>query len=189
MASDGIDAQWSGLPDLKRELAQLAPKLRRRALRNALAAGARLVRDAAKAEVPVLQQPTRYRAKGTVRDAIKVRTSKQARAEGNVGVFVNVKPAKGAARGAKKPTDPFYWRWLNWGRQGRPGQPERVVFGRANRLGIKAVKVRRARPGVGPLPALRFLEKGAERLGDALRVITARLGPAVQRILDRQAQE
>jgi len=63
-------------------------------------------------------QPTQrapFRTPGTVRKAIAVRTSKLARRKGDVGVFVNVRPAKKGARGAKSKTDPFYWRWLEFG--------------------------------------------------------------------------
>lgn len=106
-----------GLPDLRAALAGIVPKLRKRALRNALASGARLVRDDARRAAPVLSSSIRapYRRPGTVRKAISVRTSKVARRAGNVGVFVNVRPAKRAARGAKSPIDPFYWRFLEFG--------------------------------------------------------------------------
>lgn len=134
-----IEAKVVGIPDLKRELAALVPKLRVRALRNALAAGARLVQRAAKQQTPVISAAALavrrgYRKPGTVRDAIRVRTSKVASRKGDVGVFVNVKPAKGARyvntkflgiklrrrktesqRGAKSPNDPFYWRFLEFG--------------------------------------------------------------------------
>ena len=108
-----IKATVTGIPDFKAALANVNAQLKRRILRNALAAGARVVRDDAKARAPVIAasaQPVRrgVRRPGTVKQAIAVRTSKQARREGNVGVFVNVRPAKGGTRGAKSPSDPFY---------------------------------------------------------------------------------
>jgi len=120
MAGD-VTVRVHGLEDLKRKLQEIPRALRRRVLRNALAAGARVVRDEAKRNAPVLALNGRrvpYRKPGTVRDAIRVRTSKQARRAGDVGVFVNVRPAKGADRGAKSPRDPFYWRWLEFGKKG-----------------------------------------------------------------------
>lgn len=143
MAGD-VSVSIQGLDDLKALLKALPDKLRRRALRNALAAGARIVRDAARRRTPVLSAGNAavhrgYRKPGTVRDAIVVRTSKQAKKAGDVGVFVNVRPAKGAKfrtttrsvlgivkikqrqvvrssqRGAKSPNDPFYWRFLEFG--------------------------------------------------------------------------
>lgn len=159
MAADGVQVKIEGLAELKARLAELAPKLRRRALRNALAAGARIVRDAARRGAPVLRTTTHsgasaikrgIRRPGTVRQAISVRTSKVDRRNGNVGVFVNVKPAKGAARGSKKPTDPFYWRFLEFG-------------------------TKRQR-------AFSFLRPAVARLQEALRRFQAVLGPQLNKL-------
>jgi len=116
-----------GLPDLKRQLEALPRVMRRRVLRNALAAGARLVRDEARRRAPVLSPENSrrapYRQPGTVRKAISVRTSKDARREGNVGVFVNVRPARKGAAGARNPQDPFYWRFLEFGTKKMAARP------------------------------------------------------------------
>lgn len=147
-----IEAKVHGIPDLKAALASIVPKLRRRALRNALAAGARLVRDEARQKAPVLKPELRvpYRKPGTVKKAITVRTSKVARRAGDVGVFVNVRPAKAGQRGAKSPTDPHYWKFLEFG----------------------TVKMR-ARP---------FLQEGAKRLGDALQKFISVIGPQIEKL-------
>jgi HK97 gp10 family phage protein len=170
-----IQAKVSGIPDLREALRSIVPKLRVRALRNALAAGARVVQRAAQGATPVISPGSLsvqkgYRKPGTVRKAISVRTSKIARREGNVGVFVNVKPAKGARytvargafgtkkvtlkrasqRGAKSPNDPFYWRFLEFG-------------------------TRHIRPR-------RFLESGAAQLGEALRVFSAKLPAIIEKL-------
>lgn len=108
-------AEVQGIADLRAKLQEIPKALRRRVLRNALAAGARLVRDEARRAAPVLKVPTKARATGTLRKAISVRTSKDARKQGNVGVFVNVRPARSADRGAKSQRDPFYWRFLEFG--------------------------------------------------------------------------
>lgn len=132
----------------------IAPKLRQRALRNALAAAGRVVRDEARAAAPVLSaaeaRRAPFRRPGTVKEAISVRTSKLARRAGDVGVFVNVKPAKKGARGAKVASDPYYWRFLEFG----------------------TIKMR-ARP---------FLQAGARKLGQALDVFKAKIGPAIQKL-------
>lgn len=147
----------SGLPELRAALLGLAPKLRRRALRNALAAGARLFRDEAQRLAPVLAAPiagtggASRRKPGTLRKAIRVRTSKLARRRGDVGVFINVRPAKGADRGAKSPNDPFYWRF--------------VEFGTAKMS---------ARPYLRPAATARQAE--------ALRVIEQTLGPQIKKL-------
>jgi|GEM_PF-273530 len=175
-----IEAKVTGIPDLREALRGIVPKLRVRALRNALAAGARVVQRAARGATPTISassMPVRkgYRKPGTVRQAISVRTSKVARKSGDVGVFVNVRPAKGAKyststrsfmgvkvrtrtlkrasqRGARSPNDPFYWRFLEFG-------------------------TRRAK-------AFGFLRKGAEALPQALAVFVAKL-PAIIEKLNR----
>ena len=196
--SGEIEAIWRGIDECKAQLRALPDKMRRRLLRNALAAGARLVRDEAKRATPVLREPRRYRKPGTVRDAIRVRTSKVAKSQGNVGVFVNVQPLKGKAvsafkartglGGGKNPDDPFYWRWLNFGRQGRAAVAARPARGGVKGL-IRPMRARKARSAVGPMPAARFLEKGAERLTDALRKFSEVLGPGLQRLLDRMSAD
>lgn len=114
-----------GLEELKRKFLEIPKALRRRVLMNALRAGARLVRDEAKRNAPLLQNPmdAPFRTRGTVKNAIRVRTSKADRRAGNVGVFVNVKPAPKGQRGAKSPTDPFYWRWLEFGTKKMQARP------------------------------------------------------------------
>ena len=116
-----------GLDELKRKLAEVPKAMRKRVLRNALAAGAREVRDVAKRNAPVLTLGTSlkapYRKPGTVKQAIRVRTSKADRRAGDVGVFVNVRPAKSGQRGAKNPNDPFYWRFLEFGTRKMPAKP------------------------------------------------------------------
>ena len=116
-----------GLDNLKRKLAEVPKAMRKRVLRNALAAGAREVRDVAKRNAPVLTLGTSlnapYRKPGTVKQAIRVRTSKADRRAGDVGVFVNVRPAKAGQRGARNPNDPFYWRFLEFGTRKMPARP------------------------------------------------------------------
>jgi HK97 gp10 family phage protein len=116
-----------GLDNLKRKLSEVPKAMRKRVLRNALAAGAREVRDVAKRNAPVMTLGTSlnapYRKPGTVKQAIRVRTSKADRRAGDVGVFVNVRPAKSGQRGAKNPNDPFYWRFLEFGTRKMPARP------------------------------------------------------------------
>ncbi len=145
-----LETKISGFDDLARKLREIPQVLRRRVLRNALAAGARIIRDEAKRQAPVLANAAKapYRTPGTVKKNISVRTSKEARRRGNVGVFVNVRPASGAKyktisvnplglkgfasksrvkvkdsqRGARSKTDPFYWRFLEFGTSKMPAR-------------------------------------------------------------------
>ena len=167
-----------GIPDLKAALSSIPEKLRRRALRNALAAGARVVRDAAKARVPVMSAEAArrapYRTPGLVKKSIVVRTSKSARRAGDVGVFVNVRPAKSGQRGAKSKTDPFYWRWLNFG-----WTPAGRKRGRA---GINARRRARAAGRSSAVSGVQFLEAGAAKLEQALQVFISKIGPQIQKL-------
>lgn len=151
-----IKATVRGLPDLKAALMGIVPKLRRRALRNALAAGARAVQAEARRRTPVISPAALavqkgYRKPGTVKKAISVRTSKLATRRGDVGVFVNVRPAKSGNRGAKNPRDPFYWRWLEFG---------------ANN-GTRAFG---------------FLRAGAAKLPEALSIFIKTIGPQIAKL-------
>lgn len=119
--SDGITAELHGVDELKRALEQVPAKLKRKGLLKALRLAGNVVRDAARRAAPLLQEQTPYRKRGTVRRAIVVRTSKTARRAGDLGVFVGVRPLRGArtkklgAAGAKNPNDPFYWKFLEFG--------------------------------------------------------------------------
>lgn len=168
MAAEVVRVQ--GLEQLQAKFKQIPLTLRKRILRNALAAGARVVRDDARRNAPLLSGARKapYRTRGTVRDAIVVRTSKVDRRAGNVGVFVNVKPLPGnqyktittkgwlggtakhrvlvkrSARSATNPRDPFYWRWLEFGTK--------------------------------KMAARSFLKPAAAKLSDALNIFEAKIG-------------
>lgn len=170
MAGETSVSSIAGLGDAIATLKGLPDKLRKRALRNALAAGARLVRDVAKTKAPILSASDPavlkgWRKPGTLRRAIVVRTSKQARRQGNVGVFVNVRPAKGAKfkggkqvkasqRGAKSPNDPFYWRFVEFGT--RRAAERKFLQAGAQQLGLaldafqKAMRVAIAKINANP---------------------------------------
>ena len=172
-----------GLDELRIALYALPAKLRNQVLRNALAAGARVVRDEAKRLVPVLRSPVVQRSTGktirmpgTVRDAIRVRTSKASRRAGHVGVFVNVKPAGKGHRGAASASDPYYWRWLEFGRKSRAA----VSAGWRR----KAVRWRRGRAlrAVGAMKGYRFLRGAVDKSDMALNKIIKTLGPAIARM-------
>ena len=112
--SSMITVKIEGVEAMVKALEAIPHKLRRRALRNALAAGARVVRDEARmirgsstaGSLSGTNEVVNY-TRGSVQKAISVRTSKQATRAGDVGVFVNVRPSKKEARGRSNPSDPF----------------------------------------------------------------------------------
>lgn len=170
----GEQVRVEGLEHFKQQLKDLTAQLRRKVLRNALSAGARIVRDEAKNTAPVLAAENRnapYRKPGTVKDAIRVRTSKRDRAAGDVGVFVNVKPAKSGSRGAKSKDDPFYWRWQEFG-----WTPARKGIS-------KAIRRRDNKAGAAKkIPGRKFLTNSANKLGQALEVFQQQLGRWIAKV-------
>ena len=136
-----------GLEKLKAALAALAPELRNGPARKALRAGAKPVLVRAKAETPILsadiyRHGKMIRKAGTLRRALRIRSSKDVNRTGDVGVFVNYKPlTRGAIsdfkqstgrRGADNPNDPFYWRWVHFKtRRNHNPKPALTIAGEA----------------------------------------------------------
>jgi HK97 gp10 family phage protein len=196
MADSGVTL--TGLEEAIAALKARPDKLRKRALKNALSAGARLVRDEARKNAPVIGSgdpmvQKGYRKPKTLRNAILVRTSKAARRQGNVGVFVNVRPARNAVirggkvirakeKGAKNPLDPFYWRFLEFGRSARAASGPRARVARDKKRGIKGVRSRRALRAVGAIAPMRFLQRAAGKLGEALEAFKRSLGPQLAKL-------
>lgn len=180
-----------GFDELARKLRSLPDAMRKKVVRNALAAGGRLVRDAARRAAPVLDQPTPYRTPGLVRRSIVVRTSKRDRLIGNVGVFINVRPAKGAKykttmrkvfgakikssrmvrasqRGANSRLDPFYWRFQEFG-----WTPATGPRGNAGKRARRKV----SRSGAEPrIQGKRFMRDSAAQLPAALEIFKTHIG-------------
>jgi HK97 gp10 family phage protein len=184
-----IEYKVRGIEDVVKALREVPAKLAKRALLDALKAGGRIVRDDARAHAPLLKLSTYaglsayrrgIRKPGTVRAAISVRTSKLARRAGDVGVFVNVRPAKAGQRGARSKVDPFYWRWLEFG--WTPGGGRRVI------AAVRRVRRRSLAQGIArEKPGQRFLTNAARKLvPDALNAITAKIRPALEKINNRQ---
>ena len=127
--ADGVKLKVDGISALRAELLKLAPDMRKGPAKRALRAGAKPVLDRAFTETPILSANIFKRGKmvrraGTLRRALKIRSSKDVNRTGDVGVFINYKPLKkGVAqafkeatgrRGADNPDDPFYWRWVHF---------------------------------------------------------------------------
>lgn len=177
-----IESRLTGLDDLERALRELPESIRRRKLRAALAAGGRIVRDAAKGAAPVLRRAVRHRTPGLLRDRVAVRTSKRdAATAGQVGIFINVRPAKGAARGANSKGDPYYWRFVEFGR--RAGVTKRRQAGGVVSTGLLN---RRRTVRVGAMPAAGFLARSSAQLPAALAASERSLGRQIKALNGRR---
>lgn len=177
--------------DVLAALREVPEHLRKRALSDAMRKAMAPVRKAAKAAAPVIEKThprvqEGVRAPGTLRKAISVRESKRDKSRGNVGFFVNVRPAKGARRGAKSPTDPFYWYWVFAGhkvvRRRKAYTKYRLRRGGGRHTGI-AGRRRRASQFVAGRP---YLRAGAAALQSVLPIFLAQARPAVERLNQRR---
>ena len=130
MADNGVTVKIAGIDEMKRALDALPEKLRRKALVKPMKLAMKVVLDAAQQAVPILATPSPYRTAGLLKKRLTTRVSKASRQAGDVGVFVNIRPAAGAKyktiggartkvknsqRGATSKTDPYYWRWVEFG--------------------------------------------------------------------------
>lgn len=128
--ADSVLVKLHGVEALKRALRDAPRKIRIKAVRRALVLAGRVIRDEAKAHAPLLQAPSPYRTRGTVKRRIAVRPSKFARQGGDEGVFIGVRPIRGKAQvnrygkaSARNPNDPFYWRFLEFGTRKMAARP------------------------------------------------------------------
>ncbi len=179
MAADGVSVKIAGIDELKRALKYLPEKMRRQVLTTALRAGGRVVQKAARAATPLLATPNAYRTRGLLRKKLSVRVSKASKRAGDVGIFVNVKPAAKSARGAKNPLDPFYWRFVAFGTKAHTIAPK-TAKGLA--FGGRVVKLVR-HPGSKPS---NFLQAGADALPQALAAFESAAIPAIEKFLNKR---
>ena len=117
-----------GLDQLKNTLKDLPAVLGEKVLRAGLRAGAKPIRDEARANAPVLQESDPRRKPGTVQKNIVTRKSKKDK----YGVYVGVKALKAGqiaafkknnGKSANNPDDPFYWIFNEFGTSKMPAAP------------------------------------------------------------------
>jgi len=203
--ADEIYLKLEGVDQLKAAVKAIPEQFRKRVLRNALAAGARQIRDAARAAAPTLKVPRKGRKPGTVREAIVVRTSRVARQSGDVGVYVGVRPLRGirerrlGRRGADNPNDPYYWWWVEFGHKLVP----RSASVRAGGVGLTLYKQRlrngrilqrvrefrktsitgRRRAPVGYVSGRRFITNASKAVGQqAIDKFMATVVPQIEKL-------
>jgi len=150
MVADLFKTTIGGLDELRRQLQAVPVTLRKKVLLSALRKAARVPLQVARQNVPIMSAEMAakapYRTAGLLKKQLMVRTSKASRQAGNVGVFINVKPAAGAKykssksqdllgaytkrtkvresqRGAKSKLDPYYWKFVEFGTKKMAARP------------------------------------------------------------------
>ena len=159
------NVELKGLDNLKNSLESIEKKMRTKEVFRIVVAGAMAVRNEIKKNAPVMQgsekkNKTKTRTKGLIKRKISIRRSIVDKKQGNIGVFVNVKPAKGADKGAKSKKDPFYWSFINSG--WTPGNRKKQTKKNKSRIVKKASYSIRGK---------RFIQTGAPKLTESLQII------------------
>ena len=186
MAGDSVQVKLEGVDEFADAVRALPGVLRRRVIVGALRDGAREIQRIAKTYAPVIKSASRHRRPGTLRNAITVRTSKFARQQGNAGVFVGVRPLRGARerklgrRGATNPNDPYYWWFVEFGVKPHviKARPGKVLAW--NGGGKAAFSRSVAHPG---LRAQKFLSRAAQAGGQqAINTAVRRVMPQIEQL-------
>lgn len=128
MAGMHMTVKIEGLEELRRALRLLPANVQKNQLANATQKGALLMRDDARPRVPVLAHADPRRKAGVLRNAVRATRGKRNGSVGSAFVYVRIltkkaiakwKRAQGAAGkrvgGAANPSDPFYWRFVEFG--------------------------------------------------------------------------
>jgi len=182
---DAFSVHLDGAEELRKRLADLSDKLRKKVVLSALRKAAGIIRVEAKKNTPVLKRPKKYRKPGTVRDNITVRASKFAKGSGDLGVYVGVRPLRGKARVAKfgkasaqNPNDPYYWWWVEFGYKVVPPKSK------ANPGSI----TKRRKAAKHSVPGKRFLTKAGDTKGQAaIDTFMAQVVPAIEKFNGRSS--
>lgn len=183
MASDGITVRLEGVDELKRALAGAGDKIRKNAVRGSLRQAAKVIVTQARANAPVLAAPRKGRASGTIKKNIVARNSKFARRDKNEGVYVSVRPLRGARTkklgraSADNPNDPYYWWFVEFGTRPHTIKPRRgKKFLKIGSVFVKSVK----HPGA---PGKRFMTRAADQKGqEAVAVFLKSVIPQIEKL-------
>jgi len=99
------NVELKGLDNLENALKSLEKKMRTKEVFTMISKGAEVVKAEIKKNAPVMRggskkNKTKTRSAGLVRRSVSIRRSSIDRRQKNIGVFVNVKPAKKENRGS-----------------------------------------------------------------------------------------
>lgn len=126
-----LEIKIDGLTEISKAMKELGKKTSNQISVKAMRAGGRIVRDAARAKAPVLQESVPHRRKGTIKRSIIERT--KVGKNGKTTTLVGVKKlskkrieafkTRTGKSGAKNPNDPYYWHMVEFGTSKMPAKP------------------------------------------------------------------
>jgi len=160
------NVELKGLDGLEDALKSLEKKMRTKEVSAMLIKGAEVVKAEIKRNTPVMRggakkNKTKTRTAGLVKKRVLIRKSSVDRRQKNIGVFVNVKPAKKENRGAQSRLDPFYWSFINQG--WTPGNRQKTAG--------KKKKPRIVKQATYSIRGRKFMQSGAPKLSESLQII------------------
>lgn len=120
-----------GLAELANTLSELGKRIEGRVLQTSLRRGAALMVTEAKARAPILKNPDSRRRPGALRANVRARPVRDPEHSATVIVGVRKLSVKQVAafkkktgrKGSDNPSDPFYWRFLEFGTARMPARP------------------------------------------------------------------
>jgi len=159
------NVELKGLDGIENALKSLEKKMRTKEVSAMLIKGAEVVKAEIKRNTPVMRggakkNKTKTRTAGLVKKRVLIRKSSVDRRQGNIGVFVNVRPTKKENRGAKSRLDPFYWSFINQG--WTPGNRKKTTSKK---------KVRTIKKPTYSIRGKKFMQSGAPKLSESLQII------------------
>lgn len=137
----------TGLRELALAAAKLKEETKRKIAGDALVAGARIVRNAARVKTPVLKNPDPRRTAGTLqRSIVAVRTRKGDHPDEVVAIVGVRLPSKASIKkfkeqsgksGASNPRDPYYWWFVEAGTRGHTHRDQSIAGVRMIKRGFE----------------------------------------------------
>ena len=143
-----VTVKVTGLKELGQAMNALGGKAKNRIAVKAMRRGGAIIRDRARANAPVLSQPSPYRKPGTLRKAISSRTKIDKNGRVNTYVWVKGLKTKQVLKfkdktgkgSAYNPRDPFYWRFVEFGTSKMPAKPfMRPAFEQSKQQAAQAI--------------------------------------------------
>lgn len=127
-----VKIEIKGLQEINQAMLALPKRMDKKLLDQGLIEGAKLIRDDARARVPLLRAPDARRLRGTIQRSIRAGRVRPEQYAATVWVRVwplskrsvaNFKKRRGKGGGGDNPNDPFYWAFVEFGTSKMPARP------------------------------------------------------------------